>query len=487
MAEINYKDLKSHLKKLQNAAGRAEPAPVYLIYGEDLLCQKALEALLNVLLPGADRGLHYEPIDGAQENPAQTIEKINTFSLLAGRKVVAVLGSRIFYSRDDRAALVERAKAAFEAEDLAAAAVCILDLLGLSRIRYEDISPEHPARSLKLETEEPDDGGGWLAQTIEYCRAQGLKIPDRRDRADLLQQALEKGFPPANCLIIVADQADKRRALYRAIEKAGVVIDCAVPAGDRRADKIAQDAVLRGQMAATLKKSGKRMAPDAYPALLEMTGFDLRSFVSSLDKLVSYTGSAAEITAADVEAVLKRTKKDPVYELTNAVADRQLEPTLFFMRSLLDEGLHPLQVLAAMVNQVRRLLILKDFVGSAGGRGWQAGLSFERFKSQVLPAVQAFDQALLNLVDGWQLFRASEDKPGKKKGRKKPSSELLIARNPANAYPVFVLLQKSGNFTKAELIAAMQTLSETDLLLKTSPLKPRLILENAVLSICGRT
>ena len=41
------------------------------------------------------------------------------------------------------------------------------------------------------------------------------------------------------------------------------------------------------------------------------------------------------ISVADVESVLKRTKKDPIYDLTNAIADRQIEKALFLLNSLL--------------------------------------------------------------------------------------------------------------------------------------------------------
>jgi len=76
-----------------------------------------------------------------------------------------------------------------------------------------------------------------------------------------------------------------------------------VPKGDRRADRSAQDAVLTQQMTAILADSGKKMAAGAYQTLIEMTGFDLRTFSNSIEKLISYTGDSKEITAADVETL----------------------------------------------------------------------------------------------------------------------------------------------------------------------------------------
>lgn len=57
MGQITYNSLDSYLKELQNALKQDEsrptvaPAPVYLIYGEELLYKTALQKLLDVLLP----------------------------------------------------------------------------------------------------------------------------------------------------------------------------------------------------------------------------------------------------------------------------------------------------------------------------------------------------------------------------------------------------------------------------------------------------
>ena len=75
------------------------------------------------------------------------------------------------------------------------------------------------------------------------------------------------------------------------------------------------------------------------------------------------------------------------HELTNAVADRRLDAALFFLDSILTSGRHPLQIFAALVNQTRKLLLLKDFAESTYGRVWQPGGSYDHFRQQVIPAI----------------------------------------------------------------------------------------------------
>ncbi|MFC1798747.1 DNA polymerase III subunit delta [Thermodesulfobacteriota bacterium] len=482
MPEIKYNQLKEYLDKITDDPESNPFAPVYLIFGEELLCKNVFKDLLDVLLPAAERSLHYEPIAGDQEHIADTIEKINTYSLQPGKRVVAVIDSRIFYSPKDTRPIVEKAKAAFDRKDISKAAKHTLDLLGLSNLVYDEIDMDDLAKSLSLDTEGMEDFS-WLIRVIEHCRDNHLSIPDRRDRADLLKQAIEKGFPRGNHLLVTTDVADKRRNLFKTIKNIGLVINCAVPKGDRRADRTVQDAVLAEQMNEILSRSKKKMAGDAYRSLIEMTGFDLRTFTNNLEKLISYLGERETITVSDVAAVLQRTKKDPIYELTNSIAERNVKAALFFLKSLLDDNVHPLQILAAISNQIRRLLIVKDFILSDHGKVWQQGLSFDQFKNHVMPAVQAYDRTVVGLFEGWRL-EDSNGNGNKKERRKKIKTGLLLAKNPGNPYPVYLALQKSETYDKDELLNAIYHLNDADLRLKSSPQDPRLVLERVIFSIC---
>jgi DNA polymerase-3 subunit delta len=331
----------------------------------------------------------------------------------------------------------------------------------------------------------------WLDDVIGYCQENALSIPEPSDQAGALQKAIEKGFPRNNHLVITTDIVDKRRGLFKAISSEGMVIDCAVPKGDRRADKMAQEDILLQKMSEILKPGKKEMDKGAYLALVDMTGFDLRTFCSSLEKLIDYIGERNTITVADVEAVLKRTKKDPIYDFTNALADRQIDKVLFFLHSLLSADFHPLQILAAAANQVRRLTLAKDFAKSKQAMGWHPGLSYNVFQQNVMPAIVAYDQELLKVLQDWENQESTCDDTakvpvrGKDKTKKKIQTDILLARNPKNAYPVYQLMKKSERYTKSELLAAVGLLSATDAQLKLSGQDPKLILERLVFKICN--
>ena len=490
MPEINHKLVKKYLKDLKGDSAK-EFAAVYLIFGEELLVKNAYDELLDALLPAGNRSANYDPVEGATENVYDVIESVNTFSLLPGTKVVAMRDSRIFYTRDNKSRLLENAKKAYDEDDIKKASKYFLSLMSNLNLSFEDVDRSNRSKTLKSASDLIQIGD-WLDDVIGYCQENELGIPEPSDQAGALQKSIEKGFPQNNHLIITTDVVDKRRGLYKAISSLGVTIDCTVPKGDRRADKMAQEDILVQKMTEILKPSQKEMDKGAYLALLDMTGFDLRTFCSSLEKLIDYVGKRNTIAVEDVEAVLKRTKKDPIYDFTNALADRQIEKVLFFLNSLLAADFHPLQILAAVANKVRRLTLAKDFAQSKQATGWHAGLSFNAFQQSVMPAIVASDQELMNLLEGWDnsVFSTGDidKKParGKGKKKKKTQTDLLLARNPKNAYPVYQLLKNSERYSKTELLAAVSLLNETDAQLKLSGQDPKLILERLVLKLCHR-
>ena len=137
---------------------------------------------------------------------------------------------------------------------------------------------------------------------------------------------------------------------------------------------------------------------------------------------------------------------------------------------------------------MRKLFLVKDFVNSPHGSGWQAGCSYNQFRDNIIPAVMAYDKDLIQGVEKWnQMVSEGSDSKGAKpaqKRKKKAVTDLLIAKNPKNSYPVYQVLIKSERFTKKKLSESLEALSETDLLLKSSRQDPKLILEKLVMRIC---
>jgi len=477
MPEVSYQDLDRTLQDREKLRSWG----VFLIWGQEALCSRALEKIGGMLLPGGRSNPAFEVLEGTDVNVPAAIERIGTYSLLSEGRIVLLSDSSLFHVRQDHGELLGKAATAFADNRLKQAASWLLKLLAVENLGLDDVSVKTIRRLKGIEGSEEELA--WVVDLVDYCRGQSLEVPADVDAAGVLKGAVERGFPKGNYLIITCGKVRKTISFYRTVKKQGLIIDCSVPGGSRAADKRARSGLLRQQAGEILDRSGKRMTPDALAAVEEMTGFDPRTFAHNLEKLVSYVGSRERITRDDVKRVLSRSRSDPIYEFTSAVINRRLEDALFYLKSLLADGAHPLQLLAAMVNQLRRMILIKGFTSSRKGSCWKAGMSFNQFKVAVLPAVQAHDDALQEVMVSWNL----ETVPAGRKNRKKKvgSSDLMLLGKGASPYALYMRFRESEAFSMQELARLLEKLRRADAGLKTSVQPPALLLESTVVSICG--
>lgn len=479
MTEILHSQL---VKFLKEAVGRQFPG-VYLIHGQEMLVEKCTQQLVVELLDGRSPDLCCEKIEGVVENLTDALERVNTFSLLANPKVVLFKEAKLFEGRGNQQRLVEQIADAWNNDDERQAAKYFLSLCGKLHMDLDDVRHgSHKNDILKsVITQMGTDG---VLKLVQYCQSQGWSPAFSGDHVEILRQALERGFPQQHYLIAtVYSKVPKNLKMYKSFQEHGVVIDCNIPLGESRSDKAAQEAVLRETMNELLAKAGKRLSPRAFQSLCRLTGFDPRTFVQNVEKLIDYAGDRAEITDEDIRAVLKRTKVDPVFELTNAAADRNLIQALFFLRTLLDAGWHPLQILAALANQMRKLLIAKSFATSEYGKCWTRGMTYPQFQRTVMPDIEAHDKQLRKQTAEWLEKSAQESKKGK--NSKKGASDVVLAVNPKSPYPVYQTLLKADKYTPQELVNAMARLNQTDLQLKSTGQDAAMILKKTLMGICG--
>ncbi|MFZ5569213.1 MAG: DNA polymerase III subunit delta [Thermodesulfobacteriota bacterium] len=480
MPEIPYQQFQNYLREMDTGA----VPPVYLLFGEEYLYKSVQSSLIERICPDKGGGFDQEVLDGNSTNVFRVLESMATYPFLSQRKIVAFADAKIFYSSQDKGKWLENAKAAYQQKDIAKAARNLLRFLASLNLKLNEADPDSLQEALKTDSGE-GELEAWLEETIAFARNQNLSVPDAPDEAGVLEKAIEKGFPKGNLLIITTDLVDKRRKVYQSIKQAGVIVDCSMPKGNRQADRQAQEALLQETVRERLDGSGKRMDKAAYAALAELTGADPRLFAGNIDTLVSYVGDRQMITADDVRAVLRRTRQDPIFELTGAFSDRELSKALICLDSLLADGFHPLQLLSALAKQIRKLIVVKDFTESRHGRAWQKDMSFSQFKAAVLPAMERFDAELSVMGDDREDALPPEGKKADKRSKKKGEADTGIGANPNNPYPVYLLVRKSGNFSLAELVDGLRNLHAADLRMKSSAQSPRLILENALTRIMG--
>ena len=496
MPELNYKDYKDFKNKFKNYQKSYQ---TFLIYGQEAIYKPILSDILNLLIP--DLALNKDKANKInKESSIETIdnddiyaaiEKLNTFSLLSNSKVVILANSQIFYSKENQLELIDKAKEAFDKDDIKKSARYILSFLALSNNSFEDAYNSEFRQKLFNNSND----FAWFDSVLDYCKSKNMQI-EAKDYSQDLQIAINKGFSDDNYLIITADSIDKRKSLYKALNDKAIIIDCSIPMGSRKADKDVQDLFVKEKTNEFLAKYNKTMAQDAYLAFYDMTGFDLGTILNNLEKLVSFVGDRKKIESSDVKSVLKRTKQDPIYELVNAILDKNLENSLFYLDSILSGDVYPLQILAAITNQVRKLLIIKDFTESFFGKAWKSGLDYNKFQKNIVEQIYKFDQNILNILENWEKIllgnsgdldknnlEANSKKITKQKKSAKITTDIFILKDSKNFYPVYQTFLKSDKFTKSELLNIFNVLHETDLKIKSFGKNSKLLLEKLIFEI----
>ncbi|MFW6010967.1 MAG: DNA polymerase III subunit delta [Desulfosalsimonas sp.] len=346
--------------------------------------------------------------------------------------------------------------------------------------------PDADLRPVCMETVEVGDNGG-ASDAVEragtYSFFSGPKMvvfkagdlgKQNREQAEILKSALKRGFPENHFLIVEADGIDKRTGLYKAFKNSGTVVDCSIPSGNKKTERDARRRIMQAIARQAMEGHGKILDNDAFDKIDEFIGPDPGSFAAALEKLAVYAKERGRITRKDVDAVLTQSREDPVYLFTNAIGEKNPDLALYYLDSLLGAGFYHAQLLFAMTNQIRRLASVKGFLTGSGARLWEPAMPFERFKKQVMPAVIEHDRALSEFAEevGKNLQRESR-------------TEMLVAKNPNNPYPVYQNFIQAGHYTAKELDEAIYTLHRADIRLKTTGYSPRYVLESAILEICN--
>ncbi|MBW2219384.1 MAG: hypothetical protein JRF40_07840 [Deltaproteobacteria bacterium] len=102
-----------------------------------------------------------------------------------------------------------------------------------------------------------------------------------------------------------------------------------------------------------------------------------------------------------------------------------------------------------------------------------------------MPAIISSDSTLKQNIEEQAEMTAGEDDATETSVKKGVKTDLVIAKNPNNPYPVFQTFLSAGNFSRQELIDAMKNLGDADLLLKTTGHDAKVVLERLVFKICA--
>lgn len=193
---------------------------------------------------------------------------------------------------------------------------------------------------------------------------------------------------PQYCCLILSYESfspDKRKKrLWEAMEKNAVLVEFSYQ----------NESELRAWMQRHFRHHGKSIATETCNYLLQQCGQSMTRLNGEIEKLCAYSG-ADTIVRADVDAVVEPTLDAVVFQISDALAQREFGRALERLHVLLKLQTDPIPIVAAIGTQMRRLYAANllsgagknadDLAQLTGMRGFAASKTMSQARRLSLP------------------------------------------------------------------------------------------------------
>lgn len=178
---------------------------------------------------------------------------------------------------------------------------------------------------------------------------------------------------------------------------------------------------------------GKRLDGAAVEMLIYLVGNNLGELATQLEKVATFVGTRETLTVEDVREVVSDTKVESVFDLANALGERDLGKSLRSLATILRDGEAPLMLLAMIARHFRQLWRVRELTAA------------------------------------------------------KVQQQEVARRTGINPYFLKGVMDQARNFTTADLRRVFEGLYAADLALKGvgGGGKPSLVMERLVMDVCG--
>jgi DNA polymerase-3 subunit delta len=158
-------------------------------------------------------------------------------------------------------------------------------------------------------------------------------------------------MPETTMLVLLVEEAlEATNPLVKAAQQYGKVIQSTLPKG----------AALESWIGKRARSIHVQITPEATKLLANFIGNNLRLLANELDKLATYVGRGGTINAEDVRQLSAQVQEARVFDLTDALAQRNRKQALNILHDLLADGEPPLKLISTITTHVRSLLLVKE-------------------------------------------------------------------------------------------------------------------------------
>lgn len=158
-------------------------------------------------------------------------------------------------------------------------------------------------------------------------------------------------LPDSVVLIVLVDEAlETSNSLLKVASEQGKIIQSTLPKG----------AALESWIVKRARSNGVTITSDAAALLANFIGNQLRLLANEIDKLATFVGDGGTISVDDVRSLSAQVQEARIFDLTDALAQRNQKQALTILHDLLTDGEPPIKLISTITTQFRSLLLVKE-------------------------------------------------------------------------------------------------------------------------------
>lgn len=167
-----------------------------------------------------------------------------------------------------------------------------------------------------------------------------------------------KDMPETTYFIFVENEVDKRSKLYKAVKAKGHIVELTTQ----------DEGTLKRWIQGIVRREKKQSSDSVILYFLNKVGTDMENIQRELEKVFCYALDRKEITREDIDAVCVTQITNHIFDMVNAVADKNQRRALDLYYDLLALKEPPMRILFLMIRQYRILFQVKGLSGQGYGK-----------------------------------------------------------------------------------------------------------------------
>jgi len=229
----------------------------------------------------------------------------------------------------------------------------------VAALKRQYITEENRDFNLETYDARTSTPGDWIAatQTLPFLGGTKLVVVShlheaalKADEADPLIDYI--GNPASDiCLVLTAEQADKKKNAFKALVKIKGAVATEPPA----------EAALVPWLRKRAQAAGYRLAAEAARQLVERVGARPGLLASELDKVMTYAGKNEDVTEQHVRSVVGELRQENPFALTEALKEKNAQKALAMLVNQLEHGEDPIKVMGMIAWQLRVIWEVKAY------------------------------------------------------------------------------------------------------------------------------